>query len=99
MCRWNSSRNARTYSTTGPAGDDRLRLAPTRDAAADVVDQLSQRRPELELVVARPLDVAGEREDDGPRRRLGPDLGVPLAAVLGDERHGRNRLHVVDQRR
>src|SRR5215213_10488887 len=47
------------------ARDDRLQFAPAGHAATDVVDQLPQRRAELELVVARPLDVPGQREDDG----------------------------------
>ena len=40
------------------ARDDRLQLAAVGDAAAEVVDQLAQRRAELDLVVAGRHDVA-----------------------------------------
>ena len=55
--------------------------------------------PELDLVVARPLHVAGHRHELGPGRGLGADLGVLAAAHPDDVRHGRERLNVVDQRR
>ena len=81
------------------ARDDRLQLPAVRDAAAEVVDQLAQRRPVLELVVAAVDDVAGEREDARAGRVLDAELRVLLAAELDDRRHGRDRLDVVDQRR
>ena len=64
-----------------------------------LVDQLAQRVAVLDLVVARALDVAGERDDPRAGRVLDAELRVLGAAHLDDRRDGRDRLDVVDQRR
>ena len=79
--------------------DDRLQLASARDPAADVVDQLAQRRPVRELVVASLHDVAAERDHARAGRVLDADLRVLVPAELEHLRDGRDRLDVVDQRR
>ena len=81
------------------ARDHRFQLAAAGDASADVVDELAQRRAERELVVPGPLDVPGDRVDDGAGRGLGAELRVPGAALLDDDRDGGQGLDVVDQRR
>ncbi len=81
------------------AGDDALQLPSVRNAAGDVVHELPHRSAEHELVVARPLDVAGDREDGRARRRLRADLRELGGAELHDDRHRRDRADVVDLRR
>ena len=81
------------------ARDHRFQLAAARDASADVVDELAQRRAERELVVPGPLDVPGDGVDDGAGRSLGAELRVPGAALLDDDRDRGQGLDVVDQRR
>ncbi len=81
------------------ARNDRLQLPPTRDAAAEVVDQLAQRRAERHLVVAAPDDVSREGEDARAGGVRNAELRVLGTAQLDDLRDGRDRLDVVDQRR
>ena len=59
---------------------DRPDLAATGHAAGQL-DEVAQRRPELDLVDARAGDVAGQAEELRPGRALGPDPGERLAAV------------------
>ena len=75
-------------------------VAPVRDAAADVLDQMAHRDAVRRLVRARPHDVAGEAEDARAGRvRRRTDLRVLLRPELEHLRHVRDRLDVVDQRR
>ena len=72
---------------------------PAARHAAGQLDQVAQRRPELDLVDARPRDVAGQAEQLRPGRALGADPGERLAALEHDERHVGQRLDVVDDGR
>ena len=47
----------------GPAGRPCLQRAPVQHPAGDVLQEDPERRPERELVVARALDLAGDREE------------------------------------
>ena len=73
----------------GAARDDRLQLAPVGDAAAEVVDELAQRRAGLDLVVAAVHDVAGERDDARAARVRDAELRV-LGAAHRDDRRRRS---------
>jgi hypothetical protein len=77
-----------------------LQLAPVRDAAADVVDQLAHGDPVRPLVGPRAHDVAGEAEH-ARARRIGrcADLRELVRPDLEHDGDGRYRLDVVDQRR
>src|SRR5207344_3173293 len=64
------------------------------------LDELAERRPELDLVGARTGDVAGQAEELGAGRDpAGADRRIGLAAQLEDERHVGQRLDVVDDGR
>src|SRR6185436_7571020 len=80
------------------AGEPELHLPALRRAAGEAVDDLPRRDAQLDLVVARALDVPRYRDDLSPRRGLGADLGVLRAPHLDDVRDGGERLDVVDQR-
>ena len=62
---------------------------------------MSRRRdPELDLVVAGPLDAAGDRDDLGAGRLLGAEALEPVGAAVDDDVGTfEQRLDVVDQRR
>ena len=79
-----------------PPGQIALSERPSANAPAEVVDQLPQRRPVQQLVVAAVDDVAREREDPRPRRVLDADPRVLLCPHLENRRDGRERLDVVD---
>jgi len=83
-------------ASRGAAGLDRLQLAVVEDAAADVEDDVLQRRAERDLDEARVLDLAGEGEDLRPAGIVGPDLREPVAAEVDDGGDVRERLDVVD---
>src|SRR2546421_7183654 len=81
------------------ARDEELDAAPTGHAPGEALDELAERRTELDLVVCGPLDVARHREDARARRPADPEAGVPVAAAFDDGRDGGQRLDVVDDRR
>ncbi len=81
------------------AREPELDLAALGRPAGQAVDDLPRRGAELDLVVARPLHVAGHRHQLGAGRGLGAELGVLLAAHPEDVGNGGQRLDVVDQRR
>ena len=68
-------------------------------SAGEVLDQHPGRDAELDLVVAGPLHVAGDRGDLGARRLLGAEALEPVGARGDDVRGVGERLDVVDQRR
>ena len=72
---------------------------PAARHAAGQLDQVAQRRPELDLVDARPRHVAGQAEELRSGRAVGADPGERLAALEHDERHVGQRLDVVDDGR
>ena len=80
------------------AEQDRLDVPAARHAAGEL-DQVAQRRAELDLVGARPRDVAGQAEQLRPGRALRADRGVRLAAHPRMQRDVGQRLDVVDDRR
>ena len=82
-----------------PAGNHGLERPPVGDPASDLVDEVVERVAVGQLVVARPHDVAGEREDPRAGRALDTELCVLRAAHLDDRRHRRDRLDVVDRGR
>ena len=55
--------------------------------------------PELDLVVARALHVARDRDDLRAGRVADAERAEPVGALLDDQRRVRERLDVVDQRR
>ncbi len=88
-------------------GEDRRRRATGRPElqrvarvahAAGHVDELAQRDAERRLVLAGVLHVPGQGEDAEALGLLGPHVGEPLCALAHDERHGGDRLDVVDDR-
>ena len=83
----------------GAAREPRLDLAPVGRAAGEPVDQLPGGDPELDLVVAGPLDAARDRDDLGAGRLLGAEPLEPLGAVGDDVGHVGQGLDVVDQGR
>ena len=58
-----------------------LERVPGREHAARQVDQLAQRDAERRLVLARVLDVPGQREDAEALGLLGAEPGEPVGAV------------------
>ena len=76
-----------------------LILRPVERAAGQPVDQSAGRDAELDLVVAGPLHVAGDRDDLGAGRLLGAEALEPVGARGDDVRHVGERLDVVDQGR
>src|ERR671936_441568 len=83
----------------GASGEPALDLAPIRGTARQAVHDLAAGDPELDLVVARTLDVAGDRDDLGPGRLLASHRAEPVHAPIDDQRGAAQRLHVVDQSR
>ena len=77
----------------------RLHRPPGCRAAAEPVDELAQRDPEVGLDDAAAGDVPGELEHLGAAGAAGAQRGVRLAAVGEDHRHRSQREHVVDDRR
>ncbi len=81
------------------AGLDRLERPAVDDPAADVEDDLAQRRAHRDLYQAGVDDPAGEGEDLGALALLGADAGEPVAAVADDRGDVGEGLDVVDERR
>ena len=77
-----------------------LEIAAAGDAAGEL-EQLPQRRPELDLVDAGSGDVAADAEELRARRALRADrpVGVGAAVVGEDEQDVDERLDVVDRGR
>ena len=67
-----------------PPGNQNLISWPFGGPPAKSVDDLPGWDPELDLVVAGPLDVAGDRHQLGTGGGLGAELGVLLAAHVDD---------------
>ena len=80
----------------GAAGLDGLELLAALDAAADVVDDLAERRAHRDFDEADVVDLAGEGEDLGTLGLLGADGGEPRRALGQDDRHVGEGLDVVD---
>ena len=78
------------------AGLHGLEPLAERDAAADVVDDLAQRRAHGDLDQARIDDLARQGEDLGPLAGLGADGAEPVGAVQDDDRDVGPGLDVVD---
>src|SRR5579862_967308 len=81
------------------AGDHGLELAPVRNPARPIVDQLAHRRAEVELVVPGSYDVARDREDGGSGSARDAGLHELRRAQRDDRRDRRDRADVVDLRR
>ena len=81
------------------ARDEELHAAPAGHSPGEALDELAERRTELDLVVGGPLDVARHGEDARARRPADPEPGVPVAAAFDDGRDRGQRLDVVDHRR
>ena len=90
---------ARQHRRARAAGEPRLDLAALGRAAGEVEDDLARGDAEHDLVVARALDAARDRDDLRARRGLRADLRVLRAAHLEHDRDVHQRLDVVDQRR
>ena len=75
-----------------------LELFAVLDAAADVVDDLAQRRAHGHLDQAGVVDVAGEGEGLRAGAALGADGLEPVRALLDDVGHVGKRLDVVQAR-
>ncbi len=82
----------------GSADLRRLELLAAGDAAADVVDQVAQRRADGHLDQAGVLDRSGQGEDLGALAAFGALGGEPGAAVEDDGRHVGVGLDVVQHR-
>src|SRR2546429_4590144 len=82
------------------ARDAGLEGPPRRHPAAQLVQQVLERKTHRDLVVAGLLDVAAHREQlrAGALRARECESLVPGRAVLEDVRHRRERLDVVDGR-
>ena len=83
----------------GAAREEALDLAALGRPAGEPVDQLPGRDPQLDLVVAGPLDAARDRDHLRPRRLLGSEALEPIGAGGDDVGDVRKRLDVVDQGR
>ena len=77
---------------------DRLELLAVGNPAADVEDDLPERRSHRNLDEAGVVDLADQGEDLRPLAALGPDGGVPVGAPVDDERDVRPGLDVVEVR-
>src|SRR3954451_3942215 len=80
-------------------GDERLQLVVVADPAAQlgVVEEVPEGGlGHLDLVVGRPLDVTGDREDPGARRTPDAEGSKGGPAVLHDPGQVRHGLDVVD---
>jgi hypothetical protein len=80
------------------AGDHRLQLAPATHAAGHF-EQLRERRAERNFVVARAIDVAGDREELGAAVVRLAQREESFAAVAHDPGHRSEGLGVVDRGR
>ena len=79
-------RRAVSTGTDEPPGMTAFSSRPSGMPPPMVVDQLAERRAELELVVAAVDDVAGEREDARPGRVAAPILAYsapPSSTIAG----------------
>ncbi len=83
----------------GPPVCTALNARPSDDAAADVEDDLAQRRAHRHFDQARVHDAAGEGEHLGALAGGRADAVEPVAAVADDRRDVGVRLDVVDERR
>ena len=79
-----------------PAELHGLELAAVLDAAADVEDDVAERRPHGDLGEAAVDDLAGQREGLGALAGLAADGGVGRRPVGDDPRHAGEGLDVVD---
>ena len=83
----------------GAPGLKRLELAVLPDAAAVLLDQLTDRRTVLQLVVTRPVDMPAHAPDARSLSCRCPHRTEPVGAVDDDVRQVGHRLDVVYDRR
>ena len=89
----------RDAAARGAADLHRLERAPLGHAAADLLDDLAQRRPHRHLDQPAAPDMPCQREDLGALALGRADGGELLRAVAEDPRHQRQGFDVVDERR
>src|SRR6476659_10499974 len=83
----------------GSARGPGLERAPAEDTAGQVLEHDAERRPQRNLEVAGPLDLATDRDHLRPGGLLGPELAEPIRASHDDVRDVHQRLDVVDHGR
>src|SRR4029077_16062507 len=81
------------------ARDHALERLAVEDAAADIVDQILQRKSHWQFVESRFVHVTRQAEEFGPRTFLGTDRFIPIRAAVDDMRDIRQRLDIVDDGR
>src|SRR5262249_3160430 len=69
---------------------------PRARTAADIVDQLAEGDAECRLEQTAALDIAGKLDRHGAARFAHAEIAVMRAAFAHDDRHARERQHVVD---
>ncbi|VTR63828.1 hypothetical protein DESC_100024 [Desulfosarcina cetonica] len=79
----------------GTAEVHRLELLVSRNAAADIEDDLPQRGSHGHFHHGRVLDMAGDRDQLGPFAFLRANAGVPCVALVDDQGHVGPGFHVV----
>ena len=91
--------DGREEAAGGAGGGDRLELLVAAHPAGRAEDQLADGLAEGDLVDARVVDVAADRDEPQAGRAPGPAVAIPLAAPHGDPGGPAEGLDVVDHRR
>ncbi len=78
---------------------DRAQRYPVPNPAPELVDEPTQRGPELDLVGARVTEALVQANDLGAAAVAAAEAGVGRPTARDDPRHGGQRLDVVDDRR
>src|SRR5207245_8705101 len=76
-----------------------LERSPAEDAAGQFLEHDAERRPQRNLEIAGPLDLAADGDHLRARRLLRPELAEPIRAPQEDVRDVHQRLDVVEHGR
>src|SRR6202041_479618 len=76
-----------------------LHRAAGKAAAADIVHEFAEGNAKRSLKKSAEIEVAGELDRHGAARAANAEVLIESGAFIHDDRHGRERQHVVDDGR